>query len=101
MKSTKVVFDDVKLNYSSELMRAVAHPLRLQIIQFIDNHAEINVNQIYNELDLEQSITSQHLKVLRLAGVVNVKKEGKFMRYNLNYDILTRAKTSVDRFLSK
>jgi ArsR family transcriptional regulator len=101
MRDTKVVFDDVKLNYSSELMRAIAHPLRLQILQFIDNHDEINVNQIYNDLDLEQSITSQHLKVLRLAGVVNVRKDGKFMKYHINYNILEKAKFAVDKFLNK
>jgi ArsR family transcriptional regulator len=101
MRDTKVVFDDVKLNYSSELMRAIAHPLRLQILQYIDNHDEINVNHIYNDLDLEQSITSQHLKVLRLAGVVNVRKDGKFMKYNINYSILEKAKLAVDKFLKK
>ena len=98
MKSTKVVFSSEKLNYSCELMRALAHPLRLQILQQIDQHGEIHVNHIYNELQIEQSITSQHLKVLRLAGVVNQEKDGKFMNYTINYDILEKAEYAVNRF---
>ena len=59
MKGTKVTFDNEKLHYSSELMRALAHPLRLKILEFIDTNKSINVNKIYSNLDLEQSITSQ------------------------------------------
>ncbi|MCB0648555.1 MAG: helix-turn-helix transcriptional regulator [Saprospiraceae bacterium] len=101
MKSTKVVFSSEKLNYSCELMRALAHPLRLKILEQIDTHGEIHVNNIYNQLQIEQSITSQHLKVLRLAGVVNQEKNGKFMNYTINYDILEKAELAVNRFLKK
>ena len=99
MRNTKVIFNSEKLNYSCELMRALAHPLRLKILEFIDQKGEINVNKIYNTLELEQSITSQHLKVLRLAGVVTYEKEGKFMNYSINYDILKKAEYAVNRFL--
>ena len=74
MKKTKVTFDNDKLEYSSELLRALAHPLRLQILEFIDKHQEINVNKIYNTLNIEQSITSQHLKVLRMAGSSSIRQ---------------------------
>ena len=48
MRGTKVTFDNDKLHYSSELMRALAHPLRLKILEFIDSHKSINVNKIYS-----------------------------------------------------
>lgn len=101
MKKTKVIFDNEKLNFSCELMRALAHPLRLKILEFIDMNEKINVNKIYNTLRIEQSITSQHLKILKLAGVVNAQKEGKFMIYNINYNILERAENAVNNFLNK
>ncbi len=56
MRGTKVTFDNDKLHYSSELMRALAHPLRLKILEFIDEHNSINVNKIYSNIDLEQII---------------------------------------------
>lgn len=101
MENTKVLFSSEKLDYSCELMRALAHPLRLQILKQIDENGEVHVNNIYNMLKIEQSITSQHLKVLRLAGVVNQEKEGKFMNYTINYEILEKAERAVNRFLQK
>ncbi len=101
MKGTKVAFDHAKLQYASELMRAVAHPLRLQILEFIDQNGAINVNKIYNNLNLEQSITSQHLKILRMSGVVDVEISGKYHSYNLNYEVLRKCNYAVNRFLGK
>jgi len=101
MKETKVVFNNEKLQYSSELMRALAHPLRLKILEYIDSQGEINVNKIYHTLKIEQSITSQHLKILKLAGVLNVVKEGKFMRYSIEYPVVEKAMKAVNRFLGK
>jgi DNA-binding transcriptional ArsR family regulator len=101
MRKTKVTFDSQKLHVSTELMRALAHPLRLKILEFIDEHGSINVNKIYNTLRIEQSITSQHLKILRTAGVVNANKEGKYMHYDINYDIVYRAQVAVANFLGK
>jgi ArsR family transcriptional regulator len=70
MRKAKVSLNQDQLTVSSEILRAVAHPLRMKILEFIDEHGNINVNKIYNNLDLEQSITSQHLKILRNAGLV-------------------------------
>ncbi|MEE9437405.1 MAG: metalloregulator ArsR/SmtB family transcription factor [Saprospiraceae bacterium] len=100
MKRTKVVFNNERLNYSSELMRALAHPLRLKILEYIDSQGAINVNKIYNTLKIEQSITSQHLKVLKMAGVVHAEKKGKFVTYNIDYKVVNKAKIAVDRFLA-
>lgn len=101
MKHTKVVFNNEKLHYSSELMRALAHPLRLKILEFIDGQGKINVNKIYKTLNIEQSITSQHLRILRMAGVVDCSRDGKFMHYNINYDIVEKAHKAVNNFLGK
>jgi len=101
MKKTKVTFNAVKLDYSCELMRALAHPLRLRILQFIDNQGVVNVNKIYSSLDLEQSITSQHLKILRMAGVLSVEVTGKYHVYNINYDVVQKASYAVKRFTGK
>lgn len=101
MRKTKVTFDSQKLHVSTELMRALAHPLRLKILEFIDQNGSINVNKIYNTLRIEQSITSQHLKILRVAGVVNANKDGKYMHYDINYDIVERAQIAVKNFLGK
>jgi len=101
MRKTKVVFDSEKLQYSAELMRALAHPLRLKILEFVDKFDQINVQKIYKTLDIEQSITSQHLKILKLSGVLNANKDGKYVYYNINYDVVARAEKAVNNFLEK
>ena len=88
-----------KLDKAAEIMRALAHPLRLSIIVFIDKNKVINVNKIYNTLNLEQSITSQHLKILRNAGLVNTRREGKFIFYSLDYKSIKRAVKTLDKYL--
>jgi ArsR family transcriptional regulator len=52
MRKAKVYIDDDSLHVSSEILRAIAHPLRLRILEFIDNNSDINVNKIYNTLKL-------------------------------------------------
>jgi len=101
MKKTQVRFDNEKLQYSTTLMKALAHPLRLRILEFIDSQGVINVNKIYNALKIEQSVTSQHLRLLRLAGVVNANKDGKYVNYDINYRVLKKAEKAVNRFLNK
>ena len=101
MRKTKVTFDNERLQYSAELMRALAHPLRLKILEFIDINGQINVNKIYKALDIEQSITSQHLKILKLSGVLNAEKDGKYVHYQIDYDVVTRAENAVNNFLGK
>ena len=99
MRETKVAINTDKLQYSVDLMRALAHPLRLKILKFIDENEKINVRKIYNSLGLEQSITSQHLGILRTAGVLQVLKEGKFKYYYINYPVVERAEKAVKNFL--
>ena len=77
MEKTKVLLDVTKLQYAVELTRALAHPLRMKILEFIDRNGDINVNNIYRALQLEQSITSHHLRILRSADVVNQPNSGK------------------------
>lgn len=94
-------FNQQKLDISTELLRAVAHPLRLSIIEFIDQNKVINVNKIYNTLSLEQSITSQHLRILRNAEVVDTKREGKYIYYSLNYKKVDQLDKAIAAFNAK
>ncbi len=98
MRKAKVTINNEKLQISSEILRALAHPLRMRILEFIDGHKTINVNKIYNTLKLEQSITSQHLRILRLAGIVITSREGKFIHYSIDYSKVANVLKSVDSF---
>lgn len=93
-------FNAESLALSAEVLRALAHPLRMRILKFIDQEKEINVNRIYSGLGLEQSITSQHLSILRNAGLVETQRHGKYIHYRLSYDKLSTTSSAIERFLA-
>lgn len=99
MRKTKVNINNEQLQISSEVLRALAHPLRMKILEFIDRNDKINVNKIYNTLNLEQSITSQHLRILRLAGLVKTHRDGKFIYYSIDYDKVGGSIGAIEKFL--
>ncbi|MBK9458486.1 MAG: helix-turn-helix transcriptional regulator [Chitinophagales bacterium] len=94
-------FNHQELQTSSDLLRAIAHPLRMTILEFIDQKKVINVNKIYNTLKLEQSITSQHLRIMRNADLVEAKRDGKFIYYSLNYDKINHVNKSINSFVER
>ncbi len=67
-------------------VRAINHPLRKKIIDLLEEQGEMVVTDIYVQLRTEQSVASQHLAILRNAGYVNTRRNGKFIHYNLNKD---------------
>ncbi len=62
-------------NVTSEMLKALGHPVRLRIVEGLLRH-ECNVNKIVGVLGLPQSTVSQHLALLRLHGIVTLRKEG-------------------------
>lgn len=76
--------DLIRLKKAAMVLRAMNHKLRQQILKLIDDHKKITVTEIYVKLRLEQSVASQHLAILRRAGIVNTTRDGKFIFYTVN-----------------
>lgn len=87
-----------KLETAIEILRALNHPLRLKILKFIHNKKRSNVNSIYRTLKLEQSVTSQHLSILRDTNLVIDKREGKNIYYSIDYDMLSKYINAIDTY---
>lgn len=82
---------EISLNYSELrkavlILRAVNHDLRQEIIKMLEDNERMTVTDIYVKLRLEQSVASQHLAILRRAGVVVTERKGKFIHYYLNHE---------------
>ncbi len=91
-------FDKNSIAESSLLLRAFAHKLRISIINFIADNQPVAVNRIHTELDLEQSITSQHLKILRDSKIVNTTRKGKQIYYEINTPKLLHSIKHIQSF---
>jgi ArsR family transcriptional regulator len=59
----------------SEVLKALAHPVRLRMAEGLLGR-ECHVDKMVKALKLPQSTVSQHLGVLKAAGVVGIRKEG-------------------------
>lgn len=81
------------------VLRAVNHKLRQQIIQQLEEHKKLTVTEIYVKLRLEQSVASQHLAILRRAGIVITDREGKYILYSLNSERIAEISALIDELV--
>jgi ArsR family transcriptional regulator, virulence genes transcriptional regulator len=70
------------------VLRALNHKLRQKMLDLIEENARMTVTEIYVKLRMEQSVASQHLAILRRAGVVRTERDGKFIFYSLDKERL-------------
>ncbi|MEA3450761.1 MAG: metalloregulator ArsR/SmtB family transcription factor [Bacteroidota bacterium] len=77
-----------QLEKASQMLKAMAHPIRVSIMHILEND-KLNVTQIYEKLDLEQSVVSHHLGILRDKGVLNGERDGKKVYYSLKHKLLS------------
>ena len=68
--------------------RALAHPARVRIVRLLAGQTECRGADVFGELPLAQSTISEHLRVLKEAGVVNARAEGTSMVYCLAPGVL-------------
>ena len=76
------------LKKAATVLRAINHGLRLDMLKLLHRHGRLCVGDIYCRLELEQSVASQHLALLRRAGVVRTERSGKQIYYSVNYERL-------------
>lgn len=76
--------DERLYQMEAEFLKAISHPTRIRILESLRD-GEKCVCEFTNDLDLEQSNTSQHLAVLRRQDIVNCRKEGLKVMYWVNY----------------
>jgi DNA-binding transcriptional ArsR family regulator len=85
VKKEKQLFDWNQSKKTALIFRALNNKLRQKILNLIADEESINVTEIYVKLRIEQSVASQHLAILRTAGFVLTKRDGKTISYSINY----------------
>jgi len=73
------------LAISRNLLLALADPMRQDLVQLLARQ-ELNVGDIAERVTLSRPTVSHHLNILRRAGLVRVRKQGREMYYRLNKD---------------
>lgn len=71
-----------------EIFKALGDPTRLKIVRMVAEAGELCVCKIVEQLDMGQPAISHHLAKLRYAGLLRAKKQGQWVYYSLNIDLL-------------
>ena len=79
-----------------ELFRALGHPARLRIVRQLAERESCICGELVDELPLAQATVSQHLKVLKTAGIIVGRVEGPAICYCLAPGALDELRDAVD-----
>ncbi len=77
-----------QLERSATMLKAIAHPMRIAILSFLEEGKKLTVTEIHQLLNIEQSTTSHHLGILKDKGVLASKRDGKNTYYYLKHNSL-------------
>jgi ArsR family transcriptional regulator len=75
--------DYKKYNDTAEILKALAHPVRLCIVKGLMTKGQCNVTYMQNCLGMPQSTISQHLQKLRAAGIIEGDRNGLEINYKI------------------
>lgn len=101
MGATKTEYFTDTQNEIAILAKAIGHPARVAIIEYLMNVNTCICSDIVNELPLAQPTVSQHLKELKNAGLIKGNIEGNAICYCLNEEAITKIQNYFELILAK
>ncbi len=87
-------------NEIAALAKALGHPARIAILQFLAEQKSCVCGEIVNELPLSQSTVSQHLKEFKKVGLIKGDIEGPSVCYCIDTKAVARAKKMIDELFT-
>lgn len=100
MSLSKAPTFSTQLQEIAAIAKALAHPARLAILDFLAKEKNCISGEIVNQLPLSRSTVSQHLKELQKVGFIKSKSEGVTVCYCIDNERLELAKSYLNTFLS-
>jgi DNA-binding transcriptional ArsR family regulator len=89
--------DAERLESVANMLKAIAHPMRIAILGLLEKDAKLTVSEIHQKLGIEQSTTSHHLGILKDKGVLGSKRDGKNTIYFLKHENFAKVIECVSR----
>ena len=101
MGATKTEHFTAKQNSIATLTKALGHPARIAIIEYLAKVDTCICGDIVNELPLAQPTVSQHLKELKNAGLIKGEVEGNSICYCIDEKAVSRLQAYFDGIAAK
>ena len=93
----KATLDIQKLDQAASKLRAVAHPMRIAIIELLTDNKKLTVTEIYKRLKIEQASASHHLNILKTQGLLESKRDGKMIHYSIRVQSLSTLMSCINQ----
>jgi len=84
---------------AAERLKALGHPVRLAIIRALAEQSCCCCADVCSRLPLAQSTVSQHLKVLKEAGLVTFRRDGVRSSYVLNSPAIAALRSDLEEIV--
>ena len=99
MAQSRTELFDKELADNAAYFKALAHPARLQILEFLAKSKSCITGDISEELPLGRTTVNQHIKELKKIGLIQGHTEGVKTKYCLNTEKLIEMKQALSTFL--
>lgn len=76
------------LETGTETLRAMAHPLRLAMLELLYSKKEMSVTEIFTALGIQQAVASHHLRIMKNKNLVKVSRQGQNSIYSLTNPVV-------------
>ena len=93
------MFTDAQ-NELASILKALAHPARIAILQYIIHQQACICNDLVGELGLAQATISQHLKELKSIGIIKGNIEGTSVCYCIDEKVWLKMKKELNIFFT-
>lgn len=67
----------------AQILKCIAHPVRLSVVEILDQEERLTVGELREKTGLEQSLLSHHLIKMKDKGVLVSERKGKHIIYSL------------------
>lgn len=78
-----LITNEEDIIHASHSLKAMAHPLRLEILCILGGSGEVSVQDIVEQVGTSQSNISQHLSILREKGILASRKDANKVYYRI------------------
>jgi DNA-binding transcriptional ArsR family regulator len=71
------------LEHCSEILKSIAHPIRMSMIDLLGQRGALTVTDIHQALGIEQAVASHHLGILKQKDLLSATRDGRNTIYKL------------------
>ncbi len=90
------ILDKSKLSKAAYILKTVAHPTRLAIVEILSKFERLSVTEISQVVVCEQSLLSHHLINMKLKGILLAEREGQNIYYSLKIKEVSKLMACIE-----